>query len=171
MICVGENEILCNNILKNYGNLNLLQYVFLEIICSFEELLCKILVCDYQSTIGNLQRITTLTSFSQGNCSVLFRSYYSLTLINCCCFFVFSFREIIQYIDEQFERFLRDESGLNRRNIVDNRIHCCFYFISPFGHGYVFTKQIYAEMGDCVQVVVGSGNLCSKRVRHVGPSV
>ena len=46
-----------------------------------------------------------------------------------------SFRAIIQYIDDQFERFLRDESGLNRRNIVDNRIHCCFYFISPFGHG------------------------------------
>nr|CAD7425734.1 unnamed protein product [Timema monikensis] len=47
-----------------------------------------------------------------------------------------SFRSIIQYIDDQFERFLRDESGLNRRNIVDNRIHCCFYFISPFGHGF-----------------------------------
>ena len=46
-----------------------------------------------------------------------------------------SFSAILQYIDEQYERFLRDESGLNRRNIVDNRIHCCFYFISPFGHG------------------------------------
>lgn len=45
------------------------------------------------------------------------------------------FKEILRYIDEQFQRFLRDESGLNRRNIVDNRIHCCFYFISPFGHG------------------------------------
>ena len=52
-----------------------------------------------------------------------------------------SFKAIIQYIDEQFERFLRDESGLNRRNIVDNRIHCCFYFISPFGHGYVNQKK------------------------------
>lgn len=48
----------------------------------------------------------------------------------------FSFKSIIQYIDDQFERFLRDESGLNRRNIVDNRVHCCFYFISPYGHGY-----------------------------------
>lgn len=46
-----------------------------------------------------------------------------------------SFGAILEYIDEQYERFLRDESGLNRRNIVDNRIHCCFYFISPFGHG------------------------------------
>ena len=30
---------------------------------------------------------------------------------------------------------MKDESGLNRKNIVDNRVHCCFYFISPYGHG------------------------------------
>lgn len=46
-----------------------------------------------------------------------------------------SFKTIISYVDEQFERYLHDESGLNRRHIVDNRVHCCFYFISPFGHG------------------------------------
>ncbi|XP_006885174.1 PREDICTED: septin-2-like [Elephantulus edwardii] len=45
------------------------------------------------------------------------------------------FKTIISYIDEQFERYLHDESGLNRRHIIDNRVHCCFYFISPFGHG------------------------------------
>ncbi|XP_044530473.1 septin-2 [Gracilinanus agilis] len=45
------------------------------------------------------------------------------------------FKTIIYYIDNQFERYLHDESGLNRRHIVDNRVHCCFYFISPFGHG------------------------------------
>lgn len=53
------------------------------------------------------------------------------------------FRAIIEYIDDQFERFLRDESGLNRRNIVDNRIHCCFYFISPFGHGYEYKSSLF----------------------------
>lgn len=46
-----------------------------------------------------------------------------------------SFSTIISYIDDQFERYLHDESGLNRRHIVDNRVHCCFYFISPLGHG------------------------------------
>jgi len=45
------------------------------------------------------------------------------------------FKPIIQYIDDQFERYLTDESGLNRRHIVDNRVHCCFYFINPSGHG------------------------------------
>ena len=46
-----------------------------------------------------------------------------------------SFKPIIKYVDDQFERYLNDESGLNRRNISDNRVHCCFYFISPWGHG------------------------------------
>ncbi|KAJ8375212.1 hypothetical protein SKAU_G00057920 [Synaphobranchus kaupii] len=45
------------------------------------------------------------------------------------------FSTIISYIDDQFERYLHDENGLNRRHIVDNRVHCCFYFISPMGHG------------------------------------
>ncbi|CAE1168011.1 SEPT2 [Acanthosepion pharaonis] len=45
------------------------------------------------------------------------------------------FKPIIQYIDEQFERYLHDESGLNRRHIIDNRVHCCFYFINPSSHG------------------------------------
>ncbi|TNN49267.1 Septin-5 [Liparis tanakae] len=31
--------------------------------------------------------------------------------------------------------YFRDESGLNRKNIQDNRVHCCLYFVPPFGHG------------------------------------
>ncbi|KAM3869171.1 septin-5-like [Diretmus argenteus] len=46
-----------------------------------------------------------------------------------------SWKEIEDYIDQQFEQYFRDESGLNRKNIQDNRVHCCLYFISPFGHG------------------------------------
>ena len=46
-----------------------------------------------------------------------------------------SFQQIIRYIDEQYERYLKDESGLNRKNIIDNRVHCCFYFVNPYGHG------------------------------------
>lgn len=45
------------------------------------------------------------------------------------------YKPIGQYVDDKFEQFLNDESGLNRRNISDNRVHCCFYFISPWGHG------------------------------------
>ena len=45
------------------------------------------------------------------------------------------YKPILDYIDAQFEQYLHDESGLNRRNISDHRVHCCFYFISPYGHG------------------------------------
>ncbi|KAM6946448.1 septin-5-like [Aplochiton taeniatus] len=44
-------------------------------------------------------------------------------------------KSVADYIDLQFEQYFRDESGLNRKNIQDNRVHCCLYFISPFGHG------------------------------------
>ncbi|CAJ1063760.1 septin-5-like [Xyrichtys novacula] len=46
-----------------------------------------------------------------------------------------SWKPVEDYIDQQFEQYFRDESGLNRRNIQDNRVHACLYFISPFGHG------------------------------------
>uniref|UniRef100_A0A671LG10 Septin-5 n=1 Tax=Sinocyclocheilus anshuiensis TaxID=1608454 RepID=A0A671LG10_9TELE len=46
-----------------------------------------------------------------------------------------SWKAITDYTDQQFEQYFRDESGLNRKNIQDNRVHCCLYFIPPFGHG------------------------------------
>ena len=53
-----------------------------------------------------------------------------------------NYKTISDYIDHQFERYLTDESGLNRRNISDHRIHCLFYFISPFSRGFVSLASI-----------------------------
>uniref|UniRef100_A0A8D2P375 Septin-7 n=1 Tax=Zosterops lateralis melanops TaxID=1220523 RepID=A0A8D2P375_ZOSLA len=55
------------------------------------------------------------------------------------------FKTIISYIDEQFERYLHDESGLNRRHIIDNRVHCCFYFISPYSPDYFNIVPVIAK--------------------------
>ncbi|XP_071994159.1 septin-4 isoform X2 [Engystomops pustulosus] len=44
-------------------------------------------------------------------------------------------KPVADYIDQQFEQYFRDESGLNRKNLQDTRVHCCLYFLSPFGHG------------------------------------
>ncbi len=55
---------------------------------------------------------------------------------------------MIKYVDDQFERYLQDESGLNRRHIMDNRVHCCFYFINPAGHGSVSALQFGEKMTD-----------------------
>ncbi|XP_017493942.1 PREDICTED: septin-2-like [Rhagoletis zephyria] len=46
-----------------------------------------------------------------------------------------NFEPISQYIDEQFENFYQQENGLNRRQIRDSRVHCCFYCISPLNFG------------------------------------
>ncbi|XP_068126134.1 septin-5-like isoform X2 [Hyperolius riggenbachi] len=44
-------------------------------------------------------------------------------------------KPIADYLDQQFEQYFRDESGLNRKNLQDTRVHCCLYFLSPLGHG------------------------------------
>ncbi|XP_073732246.1 septin-2 [Misgurnus anguillicaudatus] len=79
------------------------------------------------------------------------------------------FNTIIAYIDDQFERYLHDESGLNRRHIVDNRVHCCFYFISPLGHGMKpldvqFMKAIHNKVN--VVPVIAKADTLTMRERE-----
>ncbi|OCU01918.1 hypothetical protein XELAEV_18007697mg [Xenopus laevis] len=76
------------------------------------------------------------------------------------------FKTIIHYINNQFERYLYDESGLNRRHIIDNRVHCCFYFISPFGHGLkpldvAFMKALHGKV-NIVPVIAKADTLTLK---------
>lgn len=78
------------------------------------------------------------------------------------------FQSIIQYINDQFERYLQDESGLNRRHIVDNRVHCCFYFINPAGHGLKpldiqFMKQLHNKV-NIVPVLAKADTLTKQEV-------
>ncbi|XP_063465324.1 septin-7-like [Symphalangus syndactylus] len=42
---------------------------------------------------------------------------------------------VIDYIDSKFEDYLNAESRVNRRQMPDNRVQCCLYFIAPIGHG------------------------------------
>ncbi|OQR71488.1 septin-2-like [Tropilaelaps mercedesae] len=46
-----------------------------------------------------------------------------------------SFEPIIKYINDQYNSYLCKESGINRKNIVDTRVHCVLYFISSLGRG------------------------------------
>ncbi|KAL7403981.1 hypothetical protein ABVT39_008085 [Epinephelus coioides] len=42
---------------------------------------------------------------------------------------------IAKYINEQYEKFLKEEVNITRKKrIPDTRVHCCLYFISPTGH-------------------------------------
>uniref|UniRef100_A0A7N9B0Y4 Septin-7 n=1 Tax=Mastacembelus armatus TaxID=205130 RepID=A0A7N9B0Y4_9TELE len=53
------------------------------------------------------------------------------------------FSTIISYIDDQFERYLHDESGLNRRHIVDNRFP--FFFFMKAIHNKVNVVPVIAK--------------------------
>uniref|UniRef100_A0A286XEQ5 Septin-2 n=1 Tax=Cavia porcellus TaxID=10141 RepID=A0A286XEQ5_CAVPO len=50
----------------------------------------------------------------------------------------------ISYVDEQFERYLHDESGLNRRHIIDNRVHCYVAFMNTI-HNKVNIMPVIAK--------------------------
>ncbi|XP_007906385.2 neuronal-specific septin-3 isoform X1 [Callorhinchus milii] len=42
---------------------------------------------------------------------------------------------IVTYINEQYEKYLREEININRKKrIPDTRVHCCVYFVPPTGH-------------------------------------
>ncbi|XP_021960056.1 septin-2 isoform X2 [Folsomia candida] len=79
-----------------------------------------------------------------------------------------SFQSIVKYIDDQFEKFFHGERGLNRRNITDSRVHCCFYFISPFGRGLKpldiqFMRQLHQKV-NIVPVISRADALTKKEV-------
>ncbi|KGG50770.1 hypothetical protein DI09_56p80 [Mitosporidium daphniae] len=43
---------------------------------------------------------------------------------------------ILEYIEEQYDKFLAEESRINRiRKYEDSRVHVLLYFIAPTGHG------------------------------------
>uniref|UniRef100_A0A8C6LQ67 Septin n=1 Tax=Nothobranchius furzeri TaxID=105023 RepID=A0A8C6LQ67_NOTFU len=46
-----------------------------------------------------------------------------------------AWQPVIDYIDSKFEDYLNAESRVNRRQMPDNRVQCCLYFIAPSGHG------------------------------------
>ena len=45
-----------------------------------------------------------------------------------------SWRPILENIESRFEAFLEQENRVNRKNVVDTRVHACLYFIAPTGH-------------------------------------
>jgi septin family protein len=50
-----------------------------------------------------------------------------MIIINMC-----SLESIIQYIDEQYQDYYDADSDISsRKDIQDNRVHLCFYFIPP----------------------------------------
>lgn len=51
-------------------------------------------------------------------------------------FGIYSYKPIVDYIDDQFEAYLQEELKVKRTLHLyhDSRIHACLYFIAPTGH-------------------------------------
>ncbi|XP_003388905.1 PREDICTED: septin-1-like [Amphimedon queenslandica] len=76
---------------------------------------------------------------------------------------------IIDFINEKYDQYFKDESGINRRNIEDHRVHCCLYFISPSGHGLkpldiAFMKELH-NLVNIIPVIAKSDTLTQTEVR------
>ncbi|XP_038636631.1 septin-4-like, partial [Scyliorhinus canicula] len=79
-------------------------------------------------------------------------------------------KPIVTYIDQQFEHYFHDESGLNRKNIQDNRVHCLLYFLSPLGHGVrpldvEFMKAVHEKV-NIVPVIAKADTLTPGEVQR-----
>ena len=77
--------------------------------------------------------------------------------------------QIIQYINERYSKYLEDESGLNRKNIIDNRVHACLYFLNPSAHGLKpldieFMRELH-ESVNIIPVISKSDTLTESELR------
>lgn len=41
---------------------------------------------------------------------------------------------IVDFIDDQHEKYMRQEQQPSRKGAIDMRVHACLYFIKPTGH-------------------------------------
>jgi len=76
---------------------------------------------------------------------------------------------IIDYVDRQFQQYLDDESGLNRRNISDTRVHCCIYFVAPHSNGLKpidieFMKSLHHKV-NIIPVIAKSDTLTLSEIK------
>lgn len=82
-----------------------------------------------------------------------------------------SWKTISDYIDEQYQQYFRDESGLNRRSINDSRVHCCLVFLSPLGRGIrqseiALMKQLQSRV-NLIPVIAKSDTLTTSEIKKL----
>lgn len=73
---------------------------------------------------------------------------------------------IVNYIDEQFERYLTEELKVKRCMLYydDTRIHACLFFISPTGHGLrsldVETMKALSKRVNIIPIIAKADTTC-----------
>ncbi len=49
-----------------------------------------------------------------------------------------SWRPILENIEGRYDNFMEQEFRVVRKDLKDQRVHACLYFISPSGHSYYY---------------------------------
>ncbi|KAK7872263.1 hypothetical protein R5R35_012116 [Gryllus longicercus] len=77
---------------------------------------------------------------------------------------------IIDFVETKYEEFLNAESRVNRKTVLDNRVHCCLYFIGPSGHGLKpldieFMQRLHDKV-NIIPVIAKSDTLTPDECAH-----
>jgi septin 7 len=60
----------------------------------------------------------------------------------------------MDYIENRYEDYLNSESRVNRKLLVDSRVHACLYFIAPSGHGLrPLDVELMKKLHDKVNII------------------
>ncbi|KAJ3155510.1 hypothetical protein HDU89_006473 [Geranomyces variabilis] len=80
-----------------------------------------------------------------------------------------SWRPILENIEARYDAYLEQENRVNRKRIVDTRVHACLYFISPTGHSLKpldieFMRQLAARV-NLIPVIAKSDTLTEDEIK------
>ena len=86
-----------------------------------------------------------------------------------------SWKACVKYVDDQFAAYFDGESGLNRKNIIDTRVHCCLYFIPPYGHGLrqidlEFLKRLQYKV-NLIPVIAKADTLTPEEIKRLKENI
>lgn len=73
---------------------------------------------------------------------------------------------IIDFIDDQHERYMRQEQQPTRNGKIDMRVHACLYFIRPTGHRSVVCVCMYIVCFNTSKITCFFFLLQPKKTRH-----
>lgn len=81
-----------------------------------------------------------------------------------------SWKPILQAIESRYDSFLEQEQRVNRRKMVDNRVHACLYFIAPTGHclkplDVEFMRRLHLRV-NLVPVIAKSDTLTDEEIKQ-----
>ena len=77
---------------------------------------------------------------------------------------------VVEYVEQQFDKFLEAETRIKRESLPDSRVHACLYFIAPSGHGLKrmdveFMKRLHGKVN--IIPVIGKADACTKEEMEV----